>query len=679
MKKLLLLLTIVSLNSWATIGATSESGLYELNYDSLPHSIALEVMAFTAGVEEILPPSLKNAFASKITIEFVEASEISDTSSVDGVIMGGVKKESFFQSRKDIRKIYLNNVLLEQIVDAHQNGDVSIATQARRVLIHETTHLFDYQRKLLGSEKEFEQMCMNGPHIKKRKFGANTKRDQWESVPKDMVCRSFVKSKRSISESPLFLGLSGWNLNGIIFKTRTQLNHDNTRSPDPYEYKSPSEYLAVNMEFFLTDEEFQCRRPTLNKYLTDVFGFSPFDSESCEVNTKIMPTGSAFKGKRQQLIDIDPKRIYQIHYLFASEGEQIMSKWGHAMFRLVMCRPGREVGPKCLNDVAHDVVLSFRANINDGNIDYIKGLSGGYDSQIFVLSMKEVIDEYVKGEFRDLLSIPLNYSDDQKKYFIMSTLEQYWNYLGAYYFFTNNCATEAMKLVRIANSKDYTFQNKNIFTPLGLMELLEESGISDMSVFADRKQAIKKGFLYPGYDETLKRSFVELKEALNLTQRDFKEYVQGTKALSRRAHIIEVIELYDGKELRKMLAMMAQIEDFVMILQEKSFLSSVMKLMGDQTEKDNYFTDIQDQVNLYMEVKKSIAAGTLVEGGYGIPVDREIVEINEADLEDKFTLLESISDELKEWASASFPSIIFEVTQNAENRQIIMDALYESF
>ncbi len=679
-KLLIIVLTFLSFNALASYSsAPASKGLYNLNFDSVPSSMAFEVMLFASDVEEMLPVSMKEAFKDQVTIDFAEAKEIADIDSIDGVVYGGVKKESLFQSKKNIKKIYLNEILLSQIVKAYRTGDYEAADRARKTLIHETTHLFDYKRALLGQELQFEEHCINGPKIRRRKMSGGDNND-WEWVPKDPVCRKFIKSKRSISESPLFLTLSGWNLQGIIFKTRRQINKNEERSPDPYEYTNPSEYLAVNMEFFLTDKEYQCRRPTLNKYFVDVFGSRPFESDECEMYTRVAESSSAFKGERPKLIDIDPKRIYQIHYLFASEGDQMMSKWGHAMFRLVMCRPGRPLGPKCLNDVAYDVVLSFRANVEDGSIDYAKGLSGGYDSQLFILTMKEVIDEYTKGEFRDLLSIPLNYSEEQKDYFIMSTLEQYWSYLGSYFFVTNNCATETMRMVRIANYENYSFQNKGVFTPLGLMEILEESGISDMSVFKNREAAIKKGYLFPGYDEKLDRSFKALKEALGLDYKDFKEYVADSKALERREHIATIVDSFEGKELRRYLAMMAQIEDFVFIAGEKAFLSEVMVYIGDKKNApESSLEMIEEKVREYMAVQKMIALDSKIEGGYGIPVKSEIVEADPSQIEEKITVMQNISTQLKEWAEDNFPEMIFEVTANAENRQIIMDALLTTF
>jgi hypothetical protein len=36
--------------------------------------------------------------------------------------------------------------------------------------------------------------------------------------------------------------------------------------PDSYELSSPKEYIAVNMEYFLLDPSYACRRPALYQY-----------------------------------------------------------------------------------------------------------------------------------------------------------------------------------------------------------------------------------------------------------------------------------------------------------------------------------------------------------------------------------------------------------------------------
>jgi hypothetical protein len=109
----------------------------------------------------------------------------------------------------------------------------------------------------------------------------------------------------------------------------------------------------------------------------------PFGSTPCEMNKKITLMTQSVEKKPTLTRVIDPARIYQIHYLFAGKGKEMMSRWGHAMFRLVICAPGKPVGPSCLQDFSHHVVVSYRANVEDMTMSYKKGMDGSYASQLF--------------------------------------------------------------------------------------------------------------------------------------------------------------------------------------------------------------------------------------------------------------------------------------------------------
>src|SRR5262249_50277007 len=151
-------------------------------------------------------------------------------------------------------------------------------------------------------------------------------------------------------------------------------------------------------------------------------------------------------------VDLDSERIYQIHYLFAAKGDDLSSRWGHAMFRLVRCAPARQqVDARCLEDVQDHIVLSFVANLQtDLSISAWKGLSGKYISQLTIKPMVEAINEYTELSFRDLQSLPLRLTEDEKRQFVHHALELYWSYGGRYYFLTNNCANESLRLIQSA-------------------------------------------------------------------------------------------------------------------------------------------------------------------------------------------------------------------------------------
>jgi hypothetical protein len=222
------------------------------------------------------------------------------------------------------------------------------------------------------------------------------------------------------------------------------INRETEVSPDPYEFKNLEESLAVNVEFLFLDPEYECRKPASAEFLSKKIGMKL--KRECKKNYHVLLQSSFLEDHYRASVSIDPQKIYQIHYLFAGKGDSLMSRWGHAMFRLVVCAPFRKVvGPECLGDVSHHIVLSYRANVSDLTINYASGLTGKYPSQLYLLRYLEIQQEYTKFELRDLISIPLKLTLDQKKDFIDLTLERFWTYQGKYYFIDNNCGTEVVK------------------------------------------------------------------------------------------------------------------------------------------------------------------------------------------------------------------------------------------
>ncbi|HET8690790.1 MAG TPA: hypothetical protein VFM30_01520, partial [Steroidobacteraceae bacterium] len=66
-----------------------------------------------------------------------------------------------------------------------------------------------------------------------------------------------------LSRDPRLLDLAGWQVRPMRFGLRTSRNDFRDRRPDPYELESPIEFVAVNLEHFLLDSDYACRRPAL--------------------------------------------------------------------------------------------------------------------------------------------------------------------------------------------------------------------------------------------------------------------------------------------------------------------------------------------------------------------------------------------------------------------------------
>src|SRR5690606_21906546 len=69
---------------------------------------------------------------------------------------------------------------------------------------------------------------------------------------------------RRLSDHPRLLARAGCQVK-VPRRSRLADNRFVDRSPDPYELTDPEEFVAVNMEYFLLDPAYACRRPALHR------------------------------------------------------------------------------------------------------------------------------------------------------------------------------------------------------------------------------------------------------------------------------------------------------------------------------------------------------------------------------------------------------------------------------
>lgn len=300
--------------------------------------------------------------------------------------------------------------------------------------------------------------------------------------------------------------LAGWPVRPLRFGLRVADNAMTDRSPDPYERHAPAEFVAVNLEHFLLDPDYACRRPALHAYFAAHFAWAP-ESAACDPALPFVEADAVHLHETgaSPLLDLDPARIYAVDYLFAEGNARPMSRWGHSMLRLVICAPGRAPGPDCRFDLAHHRVLSFRAFVDDVQISSWRGLTGRYPSRLFVLPLDQVIEEYTKLELRGLQSIPLALSGDEIAGLMVQAATLHWSYDGRYYFVSNNCAVETWALLQTGVPRLAGAGLRSI-TPTGLLRRLVRRGIADSSVL-DREDAVRAGAYFPSAENEYQSLF----------------------------------------------------------------------------------------------------------------------------------------------------------------------------
>ncbi|MBH1664177.1 DUF4105 domain-containing protein [Stenotrophomonas maltophilia] len=296
------------------------------------------------------------------------------------------------------------------------------------------------------------------------------------------------------------------------------------RSPDPYELTDAAEYLAVNAEHFVLDGAFACRRPALAQWYRAHFGTPPsLPRPHCEATLPLLQA-EAEEGAAS-LLQLDPARVYAVDYLFAEGSRQPMSRWGHSMLRLVICRPGRTPGPACRLDLEHHRVLSFRAFVGDVQISNWRGLTGDYPSRLFVLPLQQVVDEYTKVELRGLQSLPLRLQREEIASLLERTAQVHWTYDGRYYFVSNNCAVETAKLLQ-AGVPRLGQAGLAQLTPRGLRRRLARLHVLDDQVLADRAGAQAQGYYFASARDHYQQLFSVAATQLALPARDVRAWLK---------------------------------------------------------------------------------------------------------------------------------------------------------
>lgn len=149
------------------------------------------------------------------------------------------------------------------------------------------------------------------------------------------------------------------------------------------------------------------------------------------------------------------------------------SMFGHTLLRL---DPGpAEGGSEYLS-----FAVNFGALVDptDNGLFYaFKGLSGGYPGQFEVDRYYKKIQEYNRGENRDIWEYPLNLSEDETERLI----QHLWELKGInfpYYFFDENCSYRILELLEVARPGiDLTAAFPLTAIPIDTVRVVQQAGM----------------------------------------------------------------------------------------------------------------------------------------------------------------------------------------------------------
>jgi hypothetical protein len=627
-------------------------GLLKLDKGSVPKDSQSEVQSLIDEVNDLIPSEISSKFDYQVKVEFISYKDNKGISELpDNRCISSVKPKYAHVSTFNKKKIKMSKLFIPEIVKGENGskqfpcGHKNYYKKAVATLLHEVGHLYDFKRIRDKKHKKNVEACID--------HHRESNQDKFKNTSKCRIVEREERNKKTISGLHSFYKLSNWSRG---FFTKDAKNLSRKRTPDAYEYKNLEEHYAVNLEFFLLDPEYKCRRPSYYKYYSKKLKHTPFPDYNCKIYTEIV------LDDKNVIRDINPDRVYRIDYLLASKGAGIMSGFGHSMYRIVLCAPHRKtVDEKCLRDKLHHVVLSYRANVTDIKIDSIKGLLGGYDSVLFMLSFPNVIEEYNLGELRDLISQPMDFNPEQKRDFINKVLEVYWEYEGDYKFITNNCASESHDLLQAALNEHEIIYDR-VIKPYSVYDEIVENKLSKESYFTDMKEAVKKGRFFSSDKERLKKAKLDL---FGIEESDYKKIRRhhgpkkhhGPRRFKKKFRDIK--EIYEDFDVSRLADKFEEIKDEPRNEESKKRMNS-LAIMTRAILQIRQF-NIDEEIGTYLE--KNIEAETPIgkrikkwndmrassrikpfDGGYGIPS-----KLTNSDLEkhgDHFSELKEIELEL---------------------------------
>ncbi|MCO4756127.1 MAG: DUF4105 domain-containing protein, partial [Bacteriovoracaceae bacterium] len=454
------------------------------------------VIQFIEEVAAKLPDSVKKDIPGTIKLSF---KKFNDEDSIEPDRVCSTKQKTaqrYGSAYINKGKIELHAGFLKPIRNYQAGKSVAklncpqkdLYTLAQGALIHELAHFYDFKTHDRKSDRVVRQIPRGNPNPYQ----------SYEDV-----------HKNNFSSIPTYAFINGWRFVSPKSRSPKMKHRKVSYSPDFYEYQDLKENFAVNFQFFLLDEDYQCRRPAQYEFMSKELAHRPFAYKKCEEEVTV----PLLVDNKLRLEKINPSHIRDVHYLYAGESDAMMSRWGHSMFRFTVCPP--EVKDRrCLLDPRYNFVLNFTGFIPGLEINNYDGLVGNYDSVISITKLSPTLKQYTKGENREVFSYPLNITKEQKRRFINLAMQRVWGYMGSYKFLTNNCATESLDFLK-AIVWDSKVQNSNAKTPVGMREVLDEIGLIDMFEEQEYKEKRKKHQYFPSAMEKVEKSLERYTSAFN--------------------------------------------------------------------------------------------------------------------------------------------------------------------
>lgn len=139
---------------------------------------------------------------------------------------------------------------------------------------------------------------------------------------------------------------------------------------------------------------------------------------------------------------------------------------------------------------------------------------------------ESVVDEYTKQELRSLSSIPLRLSRTEQIALAQRAVEMHWSYDGTYYFVSNNCAVETLKLLR-SGTDHPALRDLDSITPTGLLRSLDVRQLADTTAVQDRNEAMRQGLYFDSYRARYQLMFSVARKHLPIPLEEVEDWLDA--------------------------------------------------------------------------------------------------------------------------------------------------------
>ena len=428
-------------------------------------------------------------------------------------------EQPIYNDKHEIVKIHLGKTIHDfskteiilnlKFINFSNDEDLKYFSRSKflKTIVHELSHIYDNLNIEDKQTKEKKQEC--------EILIAN-----YEISQKTSYCHNLTAKNTTISDKPEFLALTHWEDSLFGYE---QTNEFKKRLIDPYAVSNRYETFPVLMEGYIFNSDFACRLPAIQKFLDEHF--------QIKKNHTCLPTLTWYLGNTidgVQFKSIPVSRIWSVDYMWAANGNEASSSFGHSMIRLVICNANRAPGPDCYKDVDEHLVLSFAAFSPNGQFASWDGLTGKYPLNLFVSTFLSTKINYNLVELRDIYSAPFKLTEEQKNKLIYYLNETMWNYDSRYYFTLRNCSTEIAQSL-IASGVPMEIINEFVSnSPSAMFQNFLKSNLSE-NTYNSLKSIEKNKLLYfPSKRKLLNSALVSISKYLNKTISNFDEYVHYT-------------------------------------------------------------------------------------------------------------------------------------------------------